>query len=130
MGADSERPDQAESKALSGDQRQALIRSLSAWAQRHPEPDRPVWGLAHYDQSTGDEIRDMLSPRELVEAVERDSPAGERFVHGVGLVLMEISFDDYLRSIDHSATRSRLIEPFLSLWTRASRRIGRSPSRV
>src|SRR6266576_5380382 len=122
MGAAVEPPDQAEPERLSKTQQQALVRALSEWAQRHPKPNRPVWGLAQAVQLTpNDQIQDMLSPVELVEAVKSETPVGERFMHSVGITLTEVSFEDYLRSIDRSATRPRMIEALLDLWHRVVR---------
>src|SRR5205085_2126224 len=100
-------PDRAPRAELSESQERAIALAMGEWAKRHPHPGRPVWGLAADDQ------REMLSPRELARAVELRTPAGERFLDGVRIALTEIPFEDYLRSINQSATRHRAIDALL-----------------
>jgi hypothetical protein len=49
--------------------RESFAKTLSAWADAHPAPDKPVLSLG-----TG-----YLSPRQLASAVKRDTPEGQLF---------------------------------------------------
>jgi hypothetical protein len=110
--------DRVPRQELSESQERAITAAMGDWAKRHPRPDQPVWGLAVAPAQlpgdlADDQAGEMLSPRELARAVELRTPAGERFLDGVRIALTEMPFDDYLRSINQSATRHRSIDALL-----------------
>jgi hypothetical protein len=78
---------------LPPDDRRALVEALTRWADRHPEPDQPVFGYADSE---------FVSPRELVTAVKTESDLGKRFVDDVRLLLTRVPFSTYLRAVERS----------------------------
>ena len=91
---------------LSWDQRRAVAVAIQAWAQRHPTPDRPVWGYAEAPPHG----REMLSPRELARELEEQTHTGEDFLRAARFALLEMSFDEYVASIHRSATEPGWLE--------------------
>jgi hypothetical protein len=80
-------------------QREQLLGALNAWVARHPEPDRPFFGFVGSD---------VVSPRQLFNAVRVETQVGRQFVHSVELVLTEIPFETYINSIERSGSNRRL----------------------
>jgi hypothetical protein len=101
-----------EAPPLHWEDRQALVEALTRWAERHPDPDKPVFGYTDTE---------FVSPRELVRAVRDKKPLGERFVRDVRLATMEMPFSVYLEAIERSRAAwweivwSRLTRPFRRL---------------
>jgi hypothetical protein len=92
-----------------------LVSALERWAERHPEPDRPIFGYADSE---------FVSPRELVIAVESRSDLGARFLEDVRLLLTRVPFSTYLQSIERSRAPwwSILWHRMLNLFRRPPRR--------
>lgn len=83
----------------------ALSRALRDWADRHPEPHRPLISFG------GDRF---VSANELAEAVqfppEREAgypsqgEVGRRYLRMVQMVMLEMPFEEYLGSIERSGS--------------------------
>jgi hypothetical protein len=82
-----------EAPPLEHDQRRALAQSLEEWAERHPEPDAPIFGFAGSR---------MLSPRELAVALADSTEEGEQFFYAVRFVLEIVSFERFISTFEAS----------------------------
>jgi hypothetical protein len=115
-----EPPGGLEPERLEQSQRRELLDALVAWVDRHPEPDRPVFGFAG---------REFVSPRGLVRAIRSESEVGRQFIHSVELVLTEIPFETYIKSIERSGrTRMLRLRLLLMLWRRLFARKDERPT--
>lgn len=115
-----EPPDGLEPEPLDQSRRRELLDAMAAWADRHPEPDRPVFGFAG---------REFVSARGLVRAIRSESEVGRQFIHSVELVLTEISFETYIKSIERSGrTRTLRLRLLLMLWRRLFAREDERPT--
>lgn len=86
-------------QSLDDRQRAQLLEALNAWVTRHPTPDRPFFGFVGSD---------LVSPRQLFNAVRVETQVGRQFVRSVELVLTEIPFEIYINSIERSGRNRRL----------------------
>jgi hypothetical protein len=105
---------------LDQSQRRELLDTVNAWADRHPEPDRPLFGFAG---------REFVSPRGLVVAIRTESEVGRQFIYSVELVVTEIPFESYIKSIERSGrSRWSWIRRLILLWRRLFAREDERPT--
>ncbi len=84
--------------------RHELVEALKRWAQRHPHPDEPVLNL-------GDPESTVLSPRQMVHAVQERTVQGEAILEMIELAAANWSLADVLASIDASAASAATAHP-------------------
>jgi hypothetical protein len=100
-----EPPDDRLLLPLDDEQVWALSQALRRWADRHPEPHRPLISFGGDRFVSADELAEAVRP--FPEREERYPNQGEvrrRYLRMVQLVMLETPFEVYLGSIERSGS--------------------------
>jgi hypothetical protein len=69
--------------------RERLVELMAGWADGIDAPDEPLFGFAGSSE--------LLSPRQLVRAVQDETEIGKRYVQDLAEVVAKAAFEDVAR---------------------------------